>query len=345
MRNVKRALALLLAAALAAVLFGCSPAITKTTEDGKQVYKIIYAGTVPDSNAITVAFNWMAEELLERSDGQLEMHIYSNNTLGDSRSNIESMQTASVQMGECSSAPLAMFTDAYMPLSLPFFFSDYENAYNFVESDLADELADELAEEVGVRPLGWMLNGARGISNNKNRVIDDPSDLNGLKIRVMENDIYLETFETLGAAPTAMSLAEVFTGLQQGTIDGQDNPPGITCSNKFYEVQTNYSTLNHCIDMVPVLVSEEWYQSLPEDLRQIFVEVLEETVAYERELMESYEESDLETIATSCEVTELTDEQRQVFKDACQPVYDWFETQYPELDLQRYLDVAAESAT
>ena len=312
MRNVKRALALLLAAALAAVLFGCSPAITKTTEDGKQVYKIIYAGTVPDSNAITVAFNWMAEELLERSDGQLEMHIYSNNTLGDSRSNIESMQTASVQMGE---------------------------------SDLADELADELAEEVGVRPLGWMLNGARGISNNKNRVIDDPSDLNGLKIRVMENDIYLETFETLGAAPTAMSLAEVFTGLQQGTIDGQDNPPGITCSNKFYEVQTNYSTLNHCIDMVPVLVSEEWYQSLPEDLRQIFVEVLEETVAYERELMESYEESDLETIATSCEVTELTDEQRQVFKDACQPVYDWFETQYPELDLQRYLDVAAESAT
>lgn len=105
-----------------------------------------------------------------------------------------------------------------------------------------------------------MLNGARGMSNNKNRVIDDPSDLNGLKIRVMENDIYLETFETLGAAPTAMSLAEVFTGLQQGTIDGQDNPPGITCSNKFYEVQTNYSTLNHCIDMVPVLVSEEWYR-------------------------------------------------------------------------------------
>lgn len=360
MKHTKKILALALAAAMSLSLFGCgggsgsggsaaTPApnngggsSTSGGDDGK-VYEIIYAGTVTDTNPITIAFNWMAEELETRTNGRMKMTLYPNNTLGDTRANIESMQNNSVQIGEGSSAPLAIFTQDFMPMSLPFFFASYENAYNFAESDFMAQLADKMAQEVGVRPVGWMLNGARCLSNSKTAV-SKPEDMKGLKIRVMENDIYIKTFEALGASPTAMSFAEVFTALQQGTVDGQDNPSNITNTSKFYEVQKYFTDLYHCIDLAPVMVSEEWYQSLPADLKETFDAVVAETIAYQRKLSQESEAADLEVIGTTCEITHLTEEQRQVFKDTCQPVYDWFATQYPDLDLQAYMDEAAKDA-
>ena len=354
MKGTKKFFALLLAVVMSLSLFSCAggnepsqPSSSgggKTDDnkgnDSKEVYEIIYAGTVTDTNPITIAFNWMADELATRTDGRMHMTLYPNNTLGDTRANIESMQNNSVQIGEGSSAPLAIFTQDFMPMSLPFFFSSYENAYSFAEGEFMSSLEDKMAEEVGVRPVGWMLNGARCLSNSKTAV-SSPDDMKGLKIRVMENDIYIKTFEALGASPTAMSFAEVFTALQQGTVDGQDNPSNITNTSKFYEVQKYFTDLYHCIDLAPVMVSEEWYQSLPADLREIFDDVVKETIEYQRKLSQEAEAADLEVIGTTCEITHLTEDQRQVFKDACQPVYDWFVTQYPDLDLQAYMDEAA----
>ena len=156
-------------------------------------------------NPITIAFNQMAEQLKERSDGRLKMILYPNNTLGDTRANIESMQNGSVQIGEGSIAPLAMFTDAYMPFTLPFLFEDWNQVWAFCDSDFVQEINDQVAEELGVRIIGWMSNGARCLTNNV-RAVDEPSDMNGLKIRVMENDIYLEIFEAPGASPITRCL-------------------------------------------------------------------------------------------------------------------------------------------
>lgn len=349
MKKMKRVLSLALAGALMLPLAACgnNSGGSETPTGGntgggssdQEVYEIIYAGTVTDTNPITIAFNQMAEDLEERSGGRLKMTLYPNNTLGDTRANIESMQNGSVQIGEGSIAPLAIFTDAYMPISLPFFFTDWEQVWSFCESDFMNDLNDQVAEELGVRILGWMSNGARCLTNNV-RAVDDPSDMVGLKIRVMENDIYLKTFEALGASPTVMSFAELFTGLQQGTVNGQDNATTITNANRLYEVQDYFTDLHHVLDVAPVMVSDEWYQSLPDDLRQIFDETLAEAIEYERQLTEEGVEADMEVISSTCEVTLLTDEQRAVFKEACQPVYDWFETQYTELNLQDYIDAA-----
>lgn len=194
-----------------------------------------------------------------------------------------------------------------------------------------------------MRVIGWMSNGARCLSNNV-RAVDEPADMSGLKIRVMENDIYLQTFQALGANPITMSFAELFTGLQQGTVNGQDNATTITNANRFYEVQSYFTDLHHVLDVAPVMVDDAWYQSLPDDLRQIFDETLAEAIGYERQLTEEGVETDMEAISTTCEVTLLTDEQREAFREACAPVYDWFETQYPDLDLQAYLD-AIEAAS
>ena len=239
MKKWNRFLSLALAGALALSLTACGGGNDDPSGGGNdpagggEVFEILYAGTSPDTHAMMIAINAVAEEMREESGGRLNMSVFPNNQLGDSRANLESMQTNTIQAGELSTAPLAYFTDLYQPLSLPFFFASAEEGYAFLESDFAQELADKCAEECGFRPVAWFLNGQRALTNSV-RAVSSPADMAGLKIRVMENEIYIRTFEALGASPTPMSFAEVFTALQQKTVDGQDNPYALTVSNNFY---------------------------------------------------------------------------------------------------------------
>ena len=334
MKKAKRILPLLLATAMSLTLFGCGgntdkpaansdePAANSASADPGQVYEIIYAGTVAETNPITVAFRWMAEELETRTDGRMKMTLYPNNTLGDTRANIESMQNNSVQIGEGSSAPLAIFTDAFMPMSLPFFFATPENAYDFAGSDFMAGLADQAAEEIGIRPVGWMLNGARCLTNSKNAVVT-PADMKGLKVRVMENDIYIKTFEALGASPTAMSFAEVFTALQQGTVDGQDNGMVTIVDQSFQEVQSYLYETNHIIATLEIIANKATMDSLTEEQQTI---VRDAAKAAAVQAWDDYIASIDEDRATIEEagvtVTQLTDEEREKMIAAIQPTID-----------------------
>lgn len=352
MKKYRRFLAFCLSVVMILSLFGCSNGQqnssgnvqsggeTGSGGDDQEVYEITYACTIAETHMFTQLIMQLAEDLEERTNGRMTMTVYPNNILGDSRANLEGMQNGSIQMGEMSNAPLAIFTDMFLPLSLPFFFDDFESAFAFCDGEFVDELEERMAEELGVRPIAWSCNGTRALSNSK-RPVSSPEDMKGLKLRVMESEIYLRTFETLGASPVAMSLSEVFTALQQGTVDGQDNPTGVFLTSKFEEVQSYFTDLNHSIDMCPILVSEQWYQSLPEDLRQTLVDIWTEYMDIEREQIVANTEGELETISENLELTRLTDEQRQAFKAACEPVYEWFEEEYPNVDLQSYRDAAA----
>jgi TRAP-type C4-dicarboxylate transport system substrate-binding protein len=154
----------------------------------------------------------------------------------------------------------------------------------------------------------------------------------------MESPVYIKTWEAWGAQPTPMSFAELFTGLQQKTIDGQDNGPTITVTNKLYEVQKYYSTLYYVFDLGPVMVSEAFYQSLPDDLRAIFMETFNQVITEEHAIGKAAIEADLKTMEDNgVIVTRLTDEERAAFRDAVEPVYGWFRAQYPNIDLDRYM--------
>lgn len=315
---------------------GCSSKSSASGKDG--VYTFVYAGTVADSHPMAIAMKEAAEAMEAASDGRLIMKVYTNNTLGDSRSNIEQMQVnGTIKMGEVGSAALSSFTDIFKPLQLPFLFTSKEQAFEFFDSKEGKKLDDQSAEEVGVRPLAWFYNDSRTLTNSKHP-IETPDDMKGLKIRVQESDLYLKTFTTLGSSPIAMSFAEVFTGLQQGTIDGQDNGVALTVSQKFNEVQSYYTDLHHVIDMAPILVSEEWYQSLPEDLQKILKEEMEQAATRERQLMDEYYEDYMAEIEKTSEITYLTDDQRLAFRDACSSVYDWFYNKYPELNAEELVD-------
>lgn len=314
-----------------------APTATPASTPDNTVYKITYAGTVPDSHPVILSMTKAAEEMKTLSNDRLIMTIYPNNQIGDSRANLEAMQEGTVQIGEISTAPLAYFTKNYLPLSLPFFFKDFDQAHAWANSEFAVSLGQKTAEENGFFPLTFALSGARTLTNSV-RAVSSPKDMAGLKIRVMENDIYIKAFEAMGAAATPMSYAEVFTALQQKTIDGQDNPSAINVANAFYEVQSHWTDLNHTIDLAPIMVSADWYNSLPEDLKTIFTDCVKKAADEVWTKVLEQESEYQKTIATGCEMTYLTEEQRAVFKDTCQSVYEWFATTYPDIDLDSYLN-------
>lgn len=331
---MKKVLALVLCLAMIFTLVACGGSDNGGSTEG-EVYEITYAGTVADTTAMMICMNEAADQMKEMSDGRLVMTVYPNNQLGDSVANFQQMQeNGSVQMGELSSAALASFTDLYTPYSLPFLFKSKEQAFNYFDnSEQAKAVAEKLCSDTGVRILGWYYNDARTLTNSK-RAIKTPADMKGLKIRAMQSDVYIKTFEALGASPISMSFAEVFTGLQQGAIDGQDNGIVLTTSQKFHEVQKYYTDLHHVIDMAPILVSEKFYQSLPDDLKEILNTCIAEAVKKERD---AYQGQEIEEIKKFCEVTNLTDEERAAFREACASVYDWYAGTYKDIDLDAIL--------
>ncbi|MDR1731320.1 MAG: TRAP transporter substrate-binding protein [Synergistaceae bacterium] len=296
--------------------------------DGKIVIK--YGGTLPETHYSTKAMFYFKKIMEERSGGKVQVDVYTSNQIGGPRDLIEGLQFNTVQMCDNSIAAISGFTDKAMPLSLPFLFPSREVAFQFIDGEYGKALTEEIAKEMRVRIIGWHENGFRQLSNNK-RTIKTPADLKGLKIRVMESPLYIRTFESLGTQPTPISFAELFTALQQGTIDGQDNPVAIFVANKYFEVQKYMSNLNHTFDFLIYQVSEDFYQGLPADIKKLYEECMTEATAYSRKLAAENEAADQKTAGEKIEYTFLTPEERAAFGALVTPVYDWFKKEYPHL--------------
>lgn len=334
-KTYKRIIVMLLVTAMLVLFTACKAADTPAgnaagNSDTDKVYKIRYGGTLAESHYSAISIELFKELVEEKSDGRIEVDIFHNLTIGTPRDLIEGAQMNTVQMFDCSIAAYEPFTDLASPLSLPFFFPNREAAFKFVDGEMGQELAEAIAEETGVRIVGWHENGFRQLTNSKKEV-STPDDLKGLKIRVMDSPLYIKLFESMGALATPMASAEMFTAMQQGTVDGQDNPIAVVESWRFYEVQNYMSDLNHTFDFLTYSVSEEFYKSLPEDLRQIFDECMVEAVSNSRQLAIDMEKASLEVLSKELQYTHLTSEERQAFADLTDPVYEWYVSERPHL--------------
>ena len=341
---MKRIAALVMAMAMVLSLAACGNSSSSAGSAGsgseggsgdQTVYKINYANTVADSNPQAINAKYMAERMAELSDGRLEMTVFNNNKLGAFSDCFQQMQQPSgtVQMGDVSSASITQFSELYTPFALPFLFSSKEQSFEYFDnSETIKAIEEQFLEETNVRVLGYFYNDARALTNSKHPVVT-PADCAGLKLRVMTSDVYLKTFEALDAAPISMQFSELFSALQQGAVDGQDNGLILSMDSKFNEVQGYYTDLGHVQDTSVIFISETFYQSLPEDLQQIVVQAAQEAVEKERQDYADKLDEYLEEMSKTMEITILTDEQRAAFKDACSSVYDWYRTQYPQYDL------------
>ena len=266
------------------------------------------------------------EELVEeRSNGAVQVEIFFNGTFGSGLQIVEAVQSGSVQAGESSLSSLATLVPEVQYTGLPFSFDSRDHAFAWTETEFANQIKDKILEKSGCYLLAWLENGIRKLSNSKHPVTC-PDDMQGLKIRVMDSPIYIEMFTQMGASPTPMSLTEVYTALQQGTVDGQDNPYSTFVSSKFYEIQKYFTNLDHTFDFTGFIISNDFLQSLNEATRELIIECGKEAqqasydyaVESEARLIQTIEESGMEVYTP-------TDEERELFKESVSGMEAWFE--------------------
>ncbi len=287
---------------------------------GAEEYQFKISSAMSSNFPPQKALEEFVEYLNTNSGGRIKASKYTDGQLGGILEILEAVQMGVVQMAMPVTSDLAGYSKKIQVLDLPFLFKDFNSMRKALDGPLGEEM-EKIYEEQGFKCFGYTPNGTRHITNSK-RPIYTPADLEGLKIRVMQNPLHIAIFKALGANPTPLGYSELYTALQQGVVDGQENAPAQVVDAKLHEVQKYYSLTGHLQSMICLLVSKNWYDSLPEDLQKVFNDGIKE---YERKYVKLYFDYDDSCIdimkEAGVKVNELTEEQYQEFKDKSASIY------------------------
>lgn len=245
----------------------------------------------------------------EESGGSIVVNLFPDNMLGDDRVVIETTAMGNIDIGVSSTSPLAtMYADFYL-FDAPYLFLSPEDAYAKLDGEVGQKILDGM-ESMGLKGLAFWENGFRNFTNNKVDV-KTPADVRGFKVRTMENEVHIAAWTAFGANPTPMAFTELFTALQQGTVDAQENPLGIIDANKFVEVQKYVSLTQHVYTPYVVCMNMDKFNSLSETQQNAILKAAEESTAYQRERSQELEKEILEGFkASGTTVVELTDDEK-----------------------------------
>lgn len=235
----------------------------------------------PQSKAVEL----FARLVSERSGGKLSVQHFPSSQLGNEIQQQSALQSGVQEMMSGATTTLVGMIPEFGVLDFPFLVSTYEEADTVLDGPIGQKLLDRLPKH-GFVGLAYFENGFRNITNNR-RPIRGPDDIAGLKIRVMQNPIYIDTFKRFGANPVPMAFGELFTAMETGTIDAQENPLGIIWANKFYEVQKYLTITNHSYNTNIVLVSKKFWDDLSSTEQQIIQESAVEAAKHLRQLNRS----------------------------------------------------------
>lgn len=292
---------------------------TDYTQGDKITIKIAHVSQ--EGVPIDVASKKLGDMLNEKTGGRITVNVFPASALGNNTELLEQLQMGTLEMAISSVAFLGAFTETTKLLDLPYLFQSNEAAEEVLDGDVGQTIFENL-QPAGFEGMAWLATGWRHVTANKE--IHKPEDMKGLKIRVMENQMHIDHFNALGASAVPMAFSELYTALQNGTMDAQENPFANIDGNRLYEVQKYIIKTGHIYDTSPLLASKTWWDSLSESDQKLIRECVNEMVTYERELSASNEaelEEKIGNNGTNVVIT-LTDEERQAFKDAAQPVYD-----------------------
>lgn len=264
-----------------------------------------------------------AQLVKQYTDGAVEVQIFPNSLLGGQRELLEGLQLNSVDATLTTAAVLANFLPRTQVIELPFMFRDRAHVYKVVDGPLAQEIyAGDEAKKMKV--IDTWENGFRNITNDV-RPIERPDDMKGIKIRVMENKMYIDMFKALGANPTPMARGEVFTALQTKTIDAQENPLGQIATSRFYEVQKYLTLSRHTYSPEALVFSLATWNRLSPQHREAIRRASAEAKAYNRELSAKMEDEYLAKLrGNGMTVTTPSPEEIAAFQEKMTPVWDTY---------------------
>ncbi len=294
---------------------------SSASSSGEVAYELTSGSATPDTHPYNLGIVKIGELVQEKTNGAVKIDHFGSSQLGSERDLIEGLQLGSVQMCVISTAPLSGFTDSFLVFDLPFIFETSQQARAVMDSEVGTEILSSV-EDQGLVGVCWFENGFRNVTNNL-RPINTPEDLKGLKIRTMENQMHMAAFQVMGADPTPMAMGEVFTALQQGTIDGEENPIPIVESNKLDEVQKYISMTGHLFSPAPVFVGKTYYDAMPAEYQEALMAAGLEAVSYQRQQIDEQEAAGLEIMAERSGM-EANFPEKQAFKDATASLYDTY---------------------
>ena len=266
------------------------------------------------------------EELVEaRTEGKVDIELYPNATLGDERTLLEAMQIGAVDMGVITNGPVANFVEEMAVFELPFLFPSPEAAYEVLDGPIGQELLDRLAE-VNLKGLAYAERGFRNLTNSE-RPVTSPEDLEGLRIRVMENPVYVDTFRELGANAIPMAWTEALTAMQQGTIDGQENPVNVIHSFKLNETQAHMTLSRHTYAPAIFVMGMPAWNQLREAAQTVIDEAAQEAAEHERRVNAEMAAEQLAALREAgMQIVEEPD--IAAFQQAVAPVYAQYGEQF-----------------
>ncbi len=261
------------------------------------------------------------ELLAEKSEGRIKLNLFANEQLssGDPAAGIEMLQNNQKAFSYNSTIIYGGLNEKFGTINAPFLYADLDEADANLES--AAEAYKALAESMNVKMLGFGESGMRQVTNNI-RAIHVPADLAGIKIRVPGISMFQDIFAELGANPTTMNFSEVFTALQQGTIDGQENPVEVTASSGLQEVQKFQTNWNYVYDPLILGMAGDLWGSLSEEDQQIVQESADEANEFQRNNTREVAAEREAEMAEVMEITDLTADELQAFRDAMVPIYE-----------------------
>ena len=309
---MKRTVILILALALA-IGFSSGHVLAQS-----KVLKITTGLT--EEHPVYLANKRFGEILAAKLPGKYTVQTYANAQLGDDVRATESVRMGTLEMVMTSSSPLTGLVPEFNVFDLPFIVPSEKAADAIFDGPVGAKLATAL-EAKGLKLLAYYENGFRQLTNSA-REVKSPADMKGLKIRTMQNPIHLEAFRAMGANPTPMPFSEVFTAMQQKTIDGQENPIPTIWLSKFYEVQKYISLTGHVYGPHITLIGKKLWDSFPAADRKIIAEAAKESAVYQRSVNRQMDKDFVDNLRKAgCTVTELTPAQHKAFADACASVY------------------------
>ena len=279
-----------------------------------------------------VAIDTFAREVEKRTAGRYKIQAFYSGSLGGERESIESVQLGTQELTFSSTGPVPNFVPSARILDIPFLFRDKAHARNVLDGQIGQDMLKEF-ESKGFQALAWGENGVRHMTNSK-RSVNTPDDLKGLKMRTMENPVHVAAYKGFGIVTTPMAFPEVFTALQQGTVDGQENPLSVIMSAKFDQVQKHLSLTGHVYSPAIFLMTKAAFDKLSAADKTAFLESAKEGAKAGRARVDLDDTNGVaELRSKGMTVVENVDKSK--FIAALAPVNAEFEKQFGKANIDR----------
>ena len=314
----KQAMAVCVSAAVmvSLLLTGCGG----TTAEGEQRYAWPLGTSSPEDTVTQLYAVKFADEVSRLSDGKMKIQVYPNSVLGGDRELLESCQDGDIPFVVQNTAPQVTFMPDIAVFDMPCVFNTIEDVREAIDDTDFLSKIQEVYHSGGYELLGYADQGFRVMSTSK--PVYNIDDFRGQKIRTMENSFHMQFWKELKANPTPMTFSEVYIGLEQGTIDAQENPYEVIVSNKLYEQQDYIVETNHLPHLISLIVSDEFMQGLPEDEQEIIREAAETAKEYARQQSDERISSRIDIIEESgTAILPMDRKLRTEVVKRCEPVY------------------------